>query len=97
MLNNVLTSLGSHIQREGKKYLMFYRLWIPERLFPLSPWPDFDLCSPLHWKSPQGKCDGTQAELNGMLPQEMHETAETLTKFPSMVCSTVMSSRFITY
>ena len=97
MLNNVPTSLGSCIQCEGKKYLMFYRLWIPERLFPLSPRPDFDPCSPLRWKSPQGKCDGAWAKLYGMLPQEMHETVETLTKFPSMVRSTVMSSCFITY
>ncbi|KIM64441.1 hypothetical protein SCLCIDRAFT_115263, partial [Scleroderma citrinum Foug A] len=68
-------------------------LWIPERLFPLSPRPDFDPRSPLHWKSPQGKCDGARAELYGMLPQEMHETVETLTKFPSMFRHTVNTER----
>jgi len=88
-LNNGPTSIGGRIQCKGKKYLIFYRLWVPEKLFPLSPQPNFDPRSPLRWTSPQGKCDGARAELYGMLPQEMHETAETLTKFPSMVCSTV--------
>ena len=90
-------SIEGRIQVQGKKYLMFYRLWVPEALFPLSrPQQNFDPHSHLRWASPQGKIDGARAELYGMLPQELHRAAETLATFPSLVRSCPYL-HFITY
>ena len=78
-------SIESRIQRQAKKYLIFYRLWVLEVLFPLPPQGNFDPRSAQRWMSPQGKIDGARAELYGMLPQELHEAAETSASFPLLV------------
>ena len=88
--NKEPTSIEGRIQRQGKKYLIFYRLWVPETLFPLSPWPNIDPRSHLRWASPQGKIDGARAELYAMLPEELYQAAETLADFPLLVRSCLL-------
>ncbi|KAI6146875.1 hypothetical protein BKA82DRAFT_30564 [Pisolithus tinctorius] len=56
----------------AKKYAYFYHLWVPSAIFPLHACPpNFDLCDPIHYQTPESKAIANSAELYLMVPPEL--------------------------
>ncbi|KAG1718468.1 hypothetical protein EDB19DRAFT_1837994 [Suillus lakei] len=90
--NHVLkktSTLDMKITAEGKKYTLFYHFWVIPGVFPTTPQPHNDPCSPMHWASPEVKLNGAMAELYKCVSKDLHKSMEKYTAFDSLFCAAV--------
>jgi hypothetical protein len=80
-----MSMLDAKIATEGK-YKLFYHFWVIPGVFPTTPQPDIDPCSPTRWASPEAKLNGSMAELYQCVSMDLHGSMEKYTAFDSLVC-----------
>ncbi|KAG1819617.1 uncharacterized protein BJ212DRAFT_1478852 [Suillus subaureus] len=83
------SALNTKITTQGKMYALFYHFWVIPGIFPMTPQPDVDLCSPTHWASPEAKLNGTTAELYQCVPKDLYKSMEKYMPFDSLFCTAV--------
>ncbi|KAG2085833.1 uncharacterized protein F5147DRAFT_781866 [Suillus discolor] len=85
--------LDTKIITQGKTYALFYHFWVIPGVFPTTPQPDVDPCSPTPWTSPEAKLNGAMAELYQCVPKDLHKSMEKYTPFDSLFCAAVSAER----
>ncbi|KAG2075556.1 hypothetical protein BDR04DRAFT_1149892 [Suillus decipiens] len=79
-----MSALDTRTTTQGKMYTLFYHFWVIPSVFPTTPQPDVDPCSPMCWASPDAKLNGAMAELYQCVPKDLHKSMEKYTPFDSL-------------
>ncbi|KAG2339942.1 hypothetical protein BDR05DRAFT_1002873 [Suillus weaverae] len=85
--------LNTKITAEGKKYTLFYHFWVIPGVFPMTPQPDNDPRSPMHWASPEAKLNGAMVELYQCVSKDLHKFMEKYSSFDSLFCAAVSAEQ----
>ncbi|KAG1756382.1 uncharacterized protein EDB91DRAFT_1241455 [Suillus paluster] len=87
------STLDTKITAKGKKYTLFYHFWVIPGVFPMTPQPDNDPCSPTRWASPKARCHGAMAELYKCVSKDLHKSMEKYTAFDSLFRAAVSTEQ----